>query len=125
MHGGELRVAETPGRGAYRAAWSRRHQRFDAFAEVRDEDQGVARNGRGRHRALGLRGEWPSFGYFDIGNVWGANQQIAVSSLRASIGIGFSWISPVGPLKLSYGRPVRSKPGDRIQNLQFQIGTAF
>jgi len=31
----------------------------------------------------------------------------------------------VGPLKLSYGVPLRKLPGDRIQKLQFQIGTAF
>jgi outer membrane protein insertion porin family len=36
-----------------------------------------------------------------------------------------SWISPVGPLKLSWGRPVKSQPNDRIQRFQFQIGTAF
>ena len=38
---------------------------------------------------------------------------------------GVSWISPVGPLKLSYGAPIQKKPEDRIQKLQFQIGTAF
>jgi len=31
----------------------------------------------------------------------------------------------VGPLKLSYGTPIRKKSTDRIQRLQFQIGTAF
>jgi len=31
----------------------------------------------------------------------------------------------VGPLKLSYGTPSHKKPEDRIQRLQFQIGTAF
>jgi len=34
-------------------------------------------------------------------------------------------VSPVGPLKLSYGTPLRKQPTDRIQRLQFQIGTAF
>jgi outer membrane protein insertion porin family len=41
------------------------------------------------------------------------------------MGIGLSWISPVGPLKMSWGKPLRSKPTDRIQRFQFQIGTAF
>jgi outer membrane protein insertion porin family len=40
-------------------------------------------------------------------------------------GIGLSWISPVGPLKLSWGVPVKYRPQDRIQRFQFQIGTAF
>ena len=59
------------------------------------------------------------------GNVWGENQKMTVASLRASAGLGLSWISPVGPLKLSYGTPIRKQPEDRIQRLQFQIGTAF
>jgi outer membrane protein insertion porin family len=36
-----------------------------------------------------------------------------------------SWISPVGPLKLSYGVPLRYKSDDKIQRFQFQVGTAF
>jgi outer membrane protein insertion porin family len=65
------------------------------------------------------------FLYGDAGNVWGENEHLTLDSLRASVGAGVSWISPVGPLKFSYGTPVRKKPGDRIQRLQFQIGTAF
>jgi outer membrane protein insertion porin family len=65
------------------------------------------------------------FGYLDAGNVWGEFEKVTADSLRASAGIGLSWISPVGPLKLSYGTPIRKEPGDRIQRLQFQIGTAF
>jgi len=65
------------------------------------------------------------FGYMDAGNVWGEGEQVTAASLRASAGLGLSWISPVGPLKLSYGTPVRKQPSDRIQKLQFQIGTAF
>ena len=65
------------------------------------------------------------FLYADAGNVWGENEKLTLDSLRASAGLGVSWISPVGPLKLSYGTPIRKKPEDRIQRLQFQIGTAF
>ncbi len=65
------------------------------------------------------------FGFLDMGNVWGESEKITADSLRASAGLGLSWISPVGPLKLSWGTPVRKKPNDRIERLQFQIGTAF
>ena len=75
--------------------------------------------GAGNDRTLRL------FTYIDAGNVWGEDQKLTVDSLRASAGVGLSWVSPVGPLKLSYGTPVRKKPEDRIQRLQFQIGTAF
>ncbi|MEO8835555.1 MAG: outer membrane protein assembly factor BamA [Caldimonas sp.] len=65
------------------------------------------------------------FLYADAGNVWGEGEALTLDSLRASAGAGVSWVSPVGPLKLSYGTPIHKKPGDRIQRLQFQIGTAF
>ena len=65
------------------------------------------------------------FGFMDAGNVWGENEKIKADSLRASVGIGLSWVSPVGPLKLSWGTPIKSDPKDRIEKFQFQIGTAF
>ena len=65
------------------------------------------------------------FTYLDAGNVWGEFEKMTAGSIRASAGLGMTWVSPVGPLQLSYGTPVRKKPEDRIQRLQFQIGTAF
>ncbi|AWD32431.1 Outer membrane protein assembly factor BamA [Candidatus Kinetoplastibacterium sorsogonicusi] len=44
---------------------------------------------------------------------------------KLSYGIGFSWISPIGLIQVSYGYPINKKKGDIIQNLQFQIGTNF
>jgi len=65
------------------------------------------------------------FTFMDVGNVWGADESITYDSLRASIGVGVSWISPLGPLTLTYGMPIKSQPTDRIQPFQFQIGTRF
>ncbi len=65
------------------------------------------------------------FAFGDAGNVWRDGEPMTAASLRASAGLGLSWISPVGPLKLSWGVPLRKQPTDRIQRFQFQIGTAF
>jgi outer membrane protein insertion porin family len=65
------------------------------------------------------------FAFADTGNVWREDEPIRTSSLRASAGVGLSWISPVGPLKLSWGRPIQVQRNDRIQKFQFQIGTSF
>ena len=65
------------------------------------------------------------FAFTDVGNVWREGEPIRGDDLRSSVGLGLSWISPVGPLKMSWGKPLNSKPTDRIQNFQFQIGTAF
>lgn len=75
--------------------------------------------GAGNDRTL----RW--FAFVDAGNVYGENDKWDLSELRASAGLGLSWISPLGPLRLAYAQPVRKFAGDRIQKLQFQIGTSF
>jgi outer membrane protein insertion porin family len=65
------------------------------------------------------------FAFADMGNVWREDEKIEASTLRSSAGLGLSWISPVGPLQMSYGTPLRVQRNDRIQKFQFQIGTAF
>ena len=75
--------------------------------------------GAGNDRSLRL------YGFFDMGNVFGEEDKIDLQSLRSSYGLGFSWVSPMGPLRLAWARPIRVFSGDRIQHLQFQIGTSF
>lgn len=75
--------------------------------------------GAGNDRTLRL------FTFLDVGNVWAEGESMELNSLRASTGIGISWISPLGPLRLAYAQPIRKETGDRIQKLQFQIGTSF
>lgn len=65
------------------------------------------------------------FTFFDAGTVWDEHAKMNISDLRYSIGVGISWISPFGPLKLSYGFPLNAKTEDRKQQIQFQIGTGF
>ncbi len=65
------------------------------------------------------------FTFIDVGNVYGDNEKMTLSEMRASAGIGLSWISPLGPLRIAFAQPVRKYAGDRIQKLQFQIGTSF
>ena len=45
--------------------------------------------------------------------------------VRYSTGLGFSWYSPVGPLKLSFGKALNPEPDDRLQRIQFTLGTVF
>lgn len=65
------------------------------------------------------------FTFVDAGNVYADGAKMALSEMRASAGLGLSWISPLGPLRLAFAQPVRKFAGDRIQKLQFQIGTSF
>jgi len=65
------------------------------------------------------------FGFVDVGNVFGENERMRLGDLRASVGVGLSWLSPIGPLRVAAAQPVRKQAGDRIQRFQFQIGTSF
>ncbi|NHZ91288.1 outer membrane protein assembly factor BamA [Massilia sp. CCM 8733] len=75
--------------------------------------------GSGTDRSL----RW--FGFADAGQVYSEDQKMRLNELRYSAGLGVSWISPVGPLKLSYAKPLNAKPGDRLERFQFQMGTGF
>jgi outer membrane protein insertion porin family len=75
--------------------------------------------GAGNDRSLRL------FGFVDVGNVFGESEPFRANQLRASTGFGLSWISPIGPLRIAAAHPIKKFPGDRIQKLQFQIGTSF
>ena len=75
--------------------------------------------GAGNDRTL----RW--FTFVDAGNVYGEDEKWELSDMRVSAGLGLSWISPLGPLRIAYAQPVRKFAGDRIQKLQFQIGTSF
>jgi len=70
------------------------------------------------------------FAFADGGQVFGTDgfgndTAIDFGQMRYSAGIGLSWISPLGPLQLSFAKPLNSKPGDNTQIFQFQIGTGF
>ena len=89
-------------------------RKFNANAEFY-----VPMPGSGNDRSLRL------FAFADVGNVWREGESIEANSLRASAGVGLNWLSPVGPLRMSWGTPLKYQPNDRIQKFQFQIGTAF
>ncbi|WP_296444115.1 outer membrane protein assembly factor BamA [Rhodoferax sp. UBA5149] len=79
--------------------------------------------GAGNDRTLRM------YAFFDLGNVAGPDEGLALNenanSLRSSVGVGISWISPVGPLRLAFAKPIKKFDGDKIQAMQFQIGTTF
>ncbi|MCH8855916.1 MAG: BamA/TamA family outer membrane protein [Proteobacteria bacterium] len=75
--------------------------------------------GAGNDRTLRL------YSFIDTGNVFGPDESIDPSTFRAAGGLGISWISPLGPLRLAFAQPIRKQTGDKIQRLQFQIGTSF
>lgn len=73
----------------------------------------------------GNDGAIKAYAFWDAGNVFGEGERLRLGDLRSSVGVGLSWVSPMGPLRLSWGNPIRKFAGDRIQKLQFNVGTSF
>ncbi len=66
--------------------------------------------------------------FVDAGAIWGPiYQNVLPQSLgmRYSTGLALTWISPVGPLKISLGYPVHPQPGDNLQKFQLTLGNMF
>lgn len=65
------------------------------------------------------------YGFVDAGGIYGPDETIVIGDFRASTGVGISWVSPVGPLRLAWAKSIKQFDSDKIQFLQFQIGTTF
>ncbi|MDQ8021250.1 MAG: outer membrane protein assembly factor BamA [Moraxellaceae bacterium] len=64
--------------------------------------------------------------FLDAGQVWDTDSTTESSGpLRFSTGLGLTWVSPLGPMKFSYGFPLNKREGDEVRRFQFQIGQVF
>lgn len=63
--------------------------------------------------------------FYDYGRAFDNSEPIRLSELRQSAGFGIRWISPVGPLRLEWGRNLKPKEGERNHTIEFSIGTLF
>jgi len=64
--------------------------------------------------------------FLDGGAVYGSGGQVpGTSGMRYSTGLGVTWFSPAGPIKLSWAKPLNQQAQDKIQNLQFTLGSMF
>lgn len=83
--------------------------------------------------------------FIDVGNIYGfdttygiisfpfprrvitsrTKQDIDFGTMRYSIGIGGTWMSPFGVVSISWAKPFNTEPGDEVQQFQFNFGTSF
>ncbi|WP_288992099.1 outer membrane protein assembly factor BamA [uncultured Marinobacter sp.] len=65
--------------------------------------------------------------FVDAGQVFDADRNFdpALDEIRLSAGVGFQWITAVGPLAFSLAKPLNDKSGDETQVFQFSLGQTF
>jgi len=63
--------------------------------------------------------------FTDAGDVADFNQQLSLSRARISSGVGVQWLSPIGPIGLSWGFVLRDRQGDLRKKFEFALGSGF
>lgn len=65
--------------------------------------------------------------FVDFGSVVNLenNGLFDTNELRYSTGLGFSWLSPVGALTISYAIPFAADSQDEKEQFQFSFGSTF
>ncbi|MFL5345227.1 MAG: outer membrane protein assembly factor BamA [Hyalangium sp.] len=98
------------------------------------------RTGGNKQLVLNLELEFPVFEkagirgvlFYDAGNAYASNESFFQDrqdkvplGLFHSVGFGFRWFSPVGPLRFEWGFPLTKRPEDEPYLFEFTIGNFF
>ena len=74
---------------------------------------------------MGIKGH----AFSDYGSVWDLDDSGAgiadENSLRATVGVGVSWLSPLGPIRVDLATPVLEEDYDKDEIFRFDFGTRF
>ena len=70
--------------------------------------------------------------FYDAGNAYASNERFFEDKqdklplgLFHSVGFGFRWFSPIGPLRFEWGIPFKTLPGEQPIVFEFTIGNFF
>jgi outer membrane protein insertion porin family len=63
--------------------------------------------------------------FYDMGRAFDDDDRILLRELRHSVGWGFRWFTPIGPLRFEWGYVINEKPDDKTSKFEFSIGTLF
>ncbi|MEZ5831551.1 MAG: outer membrane protein assembly factor BamA, partial [Dongiaceae bacterium] len=81
---------------------------------------------------LGLPEEYQIRGrvFSDFGTLTGTDFEDEIdlnddASLRLSVGVGLTWVSPFGPLAVDFAYPLLKEPYDKDELFRFSVGTTF
>ena len=79
----------------------------------------------GLPRDLGVKG----LAFSDVGSLWKSGLPAAgvldSSAPRATYGVGMSWLSPIGKIRLDLAWPLKMENFDRTEHFRFSFGSRF
>lgn len=63
--------------------------------------------------------------FLDAGNVFLRERSFSLGDLRYSTGVGFRYLSPIGPIGFDLGHPLDRMNGEAALRLHFSVGSTF
>ena len=63
--------------------------------------------------------------FIDGGGVWEEDADIALDEIRFSAGLSVQWVSPFGPINVSFAKALNNDAQDETESFQFGMGTNF
>jgi len=63
--------------------------------------------------------------FSDFGNVYAVDKDWDFGDYKKTAGIGFIWMSPMGPIRIAWGYNLDKKDGEDTSNWDFTMGGAF
>ncbi len=63
--------------------------------------------------------------FFDVGNAWNVSDSPFLTDVKAGVGVGIRWVSPMGPIRLEYGWKVNPQKGEEPGAFAFAMGQLF
>jgi outer membrane protein insertion porin family len=74
---------------------------------------------------MGIKGH----AFSDYGSIWDLDDSDPTiaddNSLRLSAGVGVSWVSPLGPIRVDLAAPILDEDYDKDEIFRFDFGTRF
>lgn len=64
-------------------------------------------------------------GFVDVGNVFDGELETGWDDYEKSYGGGVRWVSPMGPLRIEWGKKIDPEPGETTSRWDFTIGSMF
>ena len=63
--------------------------------------------------------------FFDAGNVYTSEKGVKERDLAKSVGGGIRWRSPMGPLRIEWGKNLDPQRGEKSSTIEFSMGSRF
>ena len=63
--------------------------------------------------------------FIDAGAITETVTNFDFNDFRASSGVAFTWVTPIGPIGVNLTKPLIQKTGDSVETFSFTLGSSF